>query len=432
MAPPQRGRDKTQMSMLEFTTRSTPPSAAGASRPSSQRRLSQKSLVRELPRPTAPPYFRRKAPPRRPPSTSSPADDAWEIGERILNGQKISPRVSYGDERSRAHDSESDFEPETVRHRVAQERPSLKRKHFVSGLRDDRISMAKRSGSKRSRGKAPVRISTQRSVFENDSGSDGTPKSAAKRGANSADTDDNCELVLIEGKKLEMSGTEDEDEDASRSPIPSRSAKRPRISLAGSVVTPVEKHRTTDAQFKTPEEFPLNNRGLSSHCKNAPRKAMRTPTSQTRKTALNNASGLAGEGNSTRKRARELPNLFASDSDDSQLDAPKSSAWKGSKQTPIFASESSSSDDDIVEAVATSAEEGDEPRPSVRGRRVRSRARYSRTHQKDSVFDSDSSSLEPGPELPASASGDEYADARTPRQRRRVVARKTKQKHRYR
>lgn len=427
MAPPQRGRDKTQISMLKFTKRSTSSSATEAPRPSSQRPSSQKSPVGELPRSTAPPFFRRKAPkPKRPSSIGSPADDAWEIGERVLRGQKISPRVLYGDERAPAQDSESDFEPETVRHRVAQERPSLKRKHSVSGLRDDRMSMAKRSGSKRSKVKAPIRISTQRSLFENNSDSDGTPKSAAKRSAKSADIGDDCELLLIEGEKLEMSGTEEEDNDASRRPIPSRSPERPRISLAGSVVTPAEKHRTADVQFKTPEEFSVNGQGLLLHCKNAPRKAMHTPTGQTRRTTWKNASGLAVEGSSTRKRACELPNFFDSESD-SQLDAPKSSVRKGSRKTSVFDSDSSQSEDGVIEPAAISAGEGDKPRPCARSRRLRS-ARHSRIHQKASVCDSGSSSPELDSELPSPTSGDEYANARPPRQTRRVVARKTNQK----
>lgn len=286
----------------------------------SRRPSSQPNSMRPLPRPSATPFFLQAQPrPKRQAPSSSPADDAWEVGERVSNGKGIRPHNQYEDG-CRAHDSESDFEPDSVRHHVAGERPSTARKNMPSGLRDDRGSMMKRSAKKgRGRGRA-VKIPARKLVFDCDGACDETQEIMRKANGRTTDAEEDCKIVVFEGDKLEMSETDegeeltiDEDEEIAAeedgdsepsSPDIKRSRRERRISLALSMVTPIDKRHAND-NFKTPEELAIGSRRFPSHCKNAPRKSV--------------TSGV-GHGEISMppsRRPHVVPRLFDSDSDDS-------------------------------------------------------------------------------------------------------------------
>ncbi|CDF77503.1 unnamed protein product [Chondrus crispus] len=321
--PLRRGGDKkVQTSLTSFAKRmpstADAPSAA-TSHPLPRRPSSQPKAMRPLPRPSATPFFLQAQPrPKRQAPSSSPADDAWEVGERVSNGKGISPHLQYEDE-CRAHDSESDFEPDSVRHHVAGERPSTARKNMPSGLRDDRGSMMKRSAKKGRRRGSAVKIPARKLVFDYDGTCDETQEVVRKANGTATDAEEDCKIVVLEGNKLEMSETDegeelttDEDEEMSakedgdselNSPDIKRSRRERRISLALSMVTPIDKRHAKD-NFKTPDELAIGRR-FPSHCKNAPRKSV--------------TSGVGPGETSTppSRRPHVVPRLFDSDSDDS-------------------------------------------------------------------------------------------------------------------
>lgn len=257
-----------------------------------------------------------------------------------MNGKKLAPRVLYGDEGKAMEGSDTDFEPDAVRHRVASERPNLKRKYAASGLRDDRASMTKRSASKKVRGKIPVKIATQSSVAVIDSESDnGAPKRRRR------EVIDEHEVVLLDGEKSEMSGTDNEDADVSKCPEPlSHSGMRRRISLATSTVSPVNQSKTDSGykglRFGTSADFSQHRNEFNIRCENA------TPAKnedEARKSAGLKSCAL-GDQSPTLRKACNLVSMFNSDSESLSQRSPPSTKGR-LKRLRMSVSDSSQSED---------------------------------------------------------------------------------------
>lgn len=296
--------------------------------------------------------------PEQPRFVGSSADDAWEIAERVLNGKKLTPRVLYGDEGKMVEDSDTDFEADAVRHRVASERPSLKRKYAASGLRDDRGSMTKRSASRKVRNRTPLKIATQRSIAVNDSnGSDGGAPCGGRR-----EVIDEHEVVLLDGEKSEMSGTDNEDADVSKCPEPlSRSGMRRRISLATSTISPVSKLKTDSEdkalRFETPAEFSRHENGFNIRCENAV-SAEREGVLEARGDAGFKSCSL-NDQKSTPRRARDLVSMFNSDSEDSSQRSPPSARGRLKRLRVSVPDSFRSEDSDCEQANARLEEKGE-------------------------------------------------------------------------
>lgn len=135
--------------------------------------------------------------------------DAWETADRLMRGQRLTPpKRVFEEDAPPMEDSDDDFEPHVATQRIASARPSASRKSSTSALRDDRTSMTKRSGNKSKRTEPVGHVpSQQRSVFEQY----GLPPKMAPL-SSSEDDDDDDHVVVFEGEKSSLSGTDNEDD----------------------------------------------------------------------------------------------------------------------------------------------------------------------------------------------------------------------------
>lgn len=336
MSPGARVRQKKQLTLGHFVRQAAKPDLPAPKPTSSARpapKQSTNTSVRPLPRPTSKPFFLRTPPTRRRPlSHGSTADDAFEIGDRVLRGQCLLPTVQYSDEgapvatpspQGDASDaSDDDFEPDQTRRQVTRQRRHARH----SDLRDDRASMTKRSAKKRTRLKEGVLIPTQRAHVQRSQSVRGTPLAARHEGSINLDEEfEDGDVVVVEGDKSELSATDDAENPASpMDGTPVRHSKETMTFLSPEVVASGcgagRERKKAQPELETAEECLQHIRSAKADSRNSRRRRQQVDPpknhAQRRVVGLSSPSkrGLIGD-TPNEMRTGDLPKIFSSDSD---------------------------------------------------------------------------------------------------------------------
>ncbi|KAI0557152.1 hypothetical protein FGB62_336g029 [Gracilaria domingensis] len=261
------------------------------------------------------------------------------MGKRLMDGESLNSGKKIVEERAPViniddSNSDDDFEPPAVFSQVARQRPQLLTP--TSRMRNDRSSMTKTSANRGKKTKKPICLTTPTQKR----GSARMPN-AKKRSIptleSSSSEEEVMDHVVFEGEKSELSETDDDE--PIRPPRRERSKHGrdlkhsadsvPHESVRGDVESTVHRRRNAPKAKKS-----------SVHEKNAQpnRMPFNSPAhgSDFRKHEADifvQVSEQCTESKSAPKRARDLPQLFSDDSDDSvEIPIPKSSKRKRSRR----------------------------------------------------------------------------------------------------
>ncbi|PXF47555.1 hypothetical protein BWQ96_02699 [Gracilariopsis chorda] len=294
--------------------------------------------LKEYPRPTAPPFFETATPRKKRSDTiNALGDDAWEVARRIMDGEAPTPTKRHVENGAAVDgiglgNSDDDFESDRALVQVARQRPSIQ--NSASRMRNDRSSMTKRSGNRGKKTKQVFCFTTQ-----SERGSTSNAKRNILPALESSSEEEEVNHVVFEGEKSELSDT---DSEASDPPAPGQTSKTPTTMKQTSVVT---RKKLRKASVLQKEELSNAKRSLSENIQKYqsrkqprrsspgfPRKTLSEEPRDTLHDHFQNINDVQEDvtpsqrvrPRDTRKRARDLPNLFSDDSYDSlEIRAPR-------------------------------------------------------------------------------------------------------------
>lgn len=351
-----RKRTKYQQTRLQFRK----PTAS-----QSQQNTNLTPPVKEYPRPTAPPFFESATPKKKRGETiSALGDDAWEVARRIMDGEARTPTNNHTENRAPSGgidlcNSDDDFESDSALVKVARQRPDIQ--DSASRMRNDRSSMTKRSGNRGKKTKQVFCFTTQ-----SERGSTPTTRrNILPALESSSEEEEEVNHVVFEGEKSELSDT---DSEVSTPPSPGQTSKTPTTIIPST-------NKIMKASFSRNEDLSNASGPLSENMQNYQTpKRPRGSSSGARKTLskeprdisndhFQNENGAHEDATLihhvqtiSRKRARDLPNIFSDDSYDSiENRAPRRSRRNRTRIPRIV--ESSSEGESSISEFQRSAEQ---------------------------------------------------------------------------